>query len=166
MPHGLSPAPVGLGAPRGHPEPPARGPVPALGLAPGWHLAPVRAYGNIQWGKNQPWDGWGAAWIHSPGAGIAHRTPTRRALTQVAADADVGGAVVLGDDGARAQHRDASVPKDIVANAGAKAAEQAVRPWASPAVPGHAHALVHQVEGEPLPAGRAVHFPSLWEAAV
>ena len=47
----------------------------------------------------------------------------------MAPDADVGGAVVLRDDGAGAQHGEARVPKNIVANTGPKASQQAVRPW-------------------------------------
>ena len=84
----------------------------------------------------------------------------------MAPDADVGGAVVLRDDGAGAQHGEARVPKNIVANTGPKASQQAVRPWALPAVPGDADPLVDQVKGDPLPAGGAVHFPALREAAV
>lgn len=84
----------------------------------------------------------------------------------MASDADVGGSVVLRYHGAGAQHRDACVPKNIVPNTGPKASQQAVRPWALPAVPGDANPLIDQVKGDPLPTGGAVHFPSLREAAV
>lgn len=84
----------------------------------------------------------------------------------MASDADVGGSVVLRYHSPRAQHGDASVPKNIVPNTGPKASEQAVRPWALPAVPGNTHALIDQVKGDPLPTGGAVHFPALREAAV
>lgn len=86
--------------------------------------------------------------------------------TYVASDADVGGSIVLRYHGPGAQHGDAHVPKNIVPNAGPEAPEQAVRPWALPAVPGNANPLIDQVKGDPLPAGGAVHLPALREAAV
>ena len=84
----------------------------------------------------------------------------------MASDAYVGGSVMLRYHSPGAQHGDARVPKNIVPNTGPKASEQAVRPWALPAVPGNANPLIDQVKGDPLPAGGAVHFPSLREAAV